>query len=281
MSTIEATRLEVERWGPYLGAPEPFGVTTREVGPAGSLRGRVALVSGGSQGIGRCVAVDLAQRGAAVAVNYRTSPEEADTVCQVVSSFGARSLAVAADVGDDDACAHMVEQVYQSFEQIDILVHNAAIRDDVPFHLMHRCQWDDVLRVALGGAYNLARAVINQMRQRGFGRIIFVTGSPLRRNRGGVANLQTAKAAVLGLARSLAIENARHGITVNCVSPGVIETRQWRRLSARDQQRQEHEIPMGRLGRPEEVAHLIAFLASDQAAYVTGQEIGIDGGLAI
>ncbi|MEW5701516.1 MAG: SDR family NAD(P)-dependent oxidoreductase [Candidatus Zixiibacteriota bacterium] len=279
MSTIETAPITINRLTPFTTDPDSSAVASLR--PTGlPLRGHVALVSGGSQGIGRCVAIGLAQQGATVAVNYHRSPAGAETVCEVIESFGSRALAIAADVGDDAACAGMVTRVFDEFGQIDILVHNAGIRDDVPFHLMHRRQWEDVLRVHLGGAYNLARAVINPMRQRGYGRIVFVTESPQRHQSRGFANLLAGKAALVGLARSLALENARQGITVNCICPGIIETRRLQRASSRERQRLETVVPMGRMGRPEEVAHLVAFLASDRAAYVTGQEWHIDGGLS-
>jgi len=280
MSTIETPTITINRLAPYTADLEEAIVPARTP-PGMSLRGRVALVSGGSQGIGRCVAISLAQLGATVAVNYHRSPAEADTVCEVIDSFGARALAISADVGDDAASAQMVAKVFDEFGQIDILVHNAGIRDDVPFHLMHRYQWEEVLRVHLGGAYNLVRAVINPMRQRGYGRIVFVTEAPQRHQSRGFANLLSGKAALVGLARSLALENARLGITVNCVCPGIVETRRVQRLSCKERQRLETLVPAGRMGRPEEVAHLVTFLVSDRAAYVTGQEWHIDGGLSV
>ncbi|MBI3872753.1 MAG: SDR family oxidoreductase [candidate division Zixibacteria bacterium] len=245
------------------------------------LRGKVALVTGGSHGIGRSVAIDLAQRGAAVAVNYHSSVHVAATVCEVISSFGAQAHSLPGDVGDEAACTRMVEQVFVECGQVDILIHNAGRRDDIPFHLMHRKQWDDLMRVHLGGAYNLVRALINPMRQRGFGRVIFLTESPSRHTARGYANLAAGKSALAGLARSLAVENARRGITVNCVCPGMIETRRLQGLSTRDREKLESLVPEGRIGRPEEVAHLVSFLVSEQAAYITGQEIHIDGGLSL
>jgi NAD(P)-dependent dehydrogenase (short-subunit alcohol dehydrogenase family) len=175
----------------------------------------------------------------------------------------------------------MVEEALDEFGRIDILVNNAGVRSDAPFHLMHRHQWDAVMRTNLDGVYNLTRAVINPMRQRGYGRIVFITESTIRIASAAHANLITSKAAVTGLARGLAEENARLGITVNCVCPGVIETRRLQRFTTEERDDVLARIPMGRFGRAEEVAHLVGFLVSDEAAYITGQEFRIDGGLSL
>jgi len=244
------------------------------------LRGRVALVSGSSHGIGRSIAVGLAQHGATVMVNYAVHTPEAETVCETIRSFGAIVTPYCCDVGRADACNQMIDQILLEHEHLDILIHCAGNRHDAPFHRMNRRQWNETLSTHLEGAYNLTRAAINPMRQRGYGRIVFITESPVRVSGPGHSGMAASKAALHGLAISLAEENAEHGITVNCVRPGVIETRRTQSLSIAERERILARIPVHRFGRPEEVAALIEFLVSEKAAYITGQEMVIDGGLA-
>lgn len=247
----------------------------------GTLHGKVALVSGASHGIGRAIAMDLAREGAAVVVNYCSSHMEAESLCTRMRAEGAVAYPVGSDVADAAACNQMVEEALAEFGRIDILVNNAGVRSDAHFHTMHRHQWDAVMRTNLDGIYNLTRAAINPMRQRGYGRIVFITESSLRLGSAAHTNLTASKMAVAGLARGLAEENARLGITVNCVCPGIIETRRLERFTPEERAQILARIPVGRFGHAEEVAGLVRFLVSESASYITGQEFHIDGGLSL
>jgi len=248
-------------------------------GKTRKLTGRVAIVSGASHGIGRCVALHFAQHGASVVVNYHRSPNEAETVTETIRSFGAEALPICADISDEHMTQRMVAEVIEEFGRVDILVNNAGVRRGTAFHRMTSRAWDEVLKTNLNGVFNLTRAIINPMRQRGYGRIINIGSVIGQCGFVGQANCAAAKAAIFGLTKTLALENADQGITVNAVAPGFIETRTVSDLEPDARDRIIERIPMRRLGRPEEVARLVGFLAGQDAEYITGQIIAINGGL--
>jgi NAD(P)-dependent dehydrogenase (short-subunit alcohol dehydrogenase family) len=175
----------------------------------------------------------------------------------------------------------MVESVFSAMGVVDILVHFADFRTETPIHLLHRKDWDHVVHSGLGSAYNLTRTLINPMRQHGGGRIIFVVEAPWRENRCQYGQVMTGESAINGLARALAMENASRGITVNSISTGIFETPRTIALSSKDRERMTAMVPAARMGKPEDAARMVAFLASDDAAYITGQCIAVDGGLSI
>jgi 3-oxoacyl-[acyl-carrier protein] reductase len=245
-----------------------------------SLAGRVALVTGGSRGIGRAVVAALVQRGAAVAFSYREREEAAREVQASAGALGGRVWCGACDVRDPAAIATFVDTAVTAMGgPIDILVNNAGITREAPVMFLDAARWNEVLDVNLDGAYHLVRAVVRGMLVKRWGRIINVSSPSARMPLAGQAAYAASKAGLEGLTRALSRELAAKGVLVNAVSPGLIETEMLDRMPPAVRADALKAVAVGRLGQPADVAGLVAFLASDAAAYITGQVIGIDGGL--
>jgi 3-oxoacyl-[acyl-carrier protein] reductase len=246
-----------------------------------ALEGKVALVTGGSRGIGRAIALELARRGADVAVNYAHNTEAAQQVVAEIETMGRRAVALPADVGDFDQAATLITAVLDALGRLDILVNNAGIVRDTLLLRMQESDWDEVLRVNLKGAFNTSKAAVRPMLRQHFGRIINVSSVSGLMGQVGQANYAASKAGLIGLTKSMAREFGARNITVNVVAPGFVPTDLNVAMDETLRERLRELIPLGRFGAVDEVAHAVAFLASNEAAYITGAVLPVDGGLSM
>ena len=248
---------------------------------SGALEGKRALVTGASHGIGRAVALRFAAEGARVALNYRSDRAAAEEAVASIAAAGGEAVAVGGDVSRADEAAALVEATVSAFGGVDVLVNNAGVTRDGLLLRMEEEAWDAVLDANLKGAFLCSKAAARHMARARWGRIVNMSSIVGLTGNAGQANYASAKAGLIGLTKTLARELASRGITVNAVAPGFIATRMVESLSEETQSRVLERIPLGRFGTPEDVAAVCAFVASDDAAYVTGQTLGVDGGLVI
>lgn len=246
-----------------------------------TLVGKVALVTGGSRGIGRAVALKLAENGADVAINYAGNTAAAEEVKAAVEKLGRRAMLVQGSVADTDGVQAIVNQVVKKLGRLDILINNAGITRDGLLMRMKEADWDAVLETNLKGVFNCSKAVMRTMMKQKSGRIVNMASVVGEMGNAGQANYAAAKAGVIGFTKSLAKEVASRGITVNAVAPGFIATDMTKVLTDDQKAEMTKTIPLGRAGQPEDVANAVLFLVSDEAAYITGQVLNVDGGMVM
>ncbi|AOV07517.1 3-oxoacyl-[acyl-carrier-protein] reductase [Sporosarcina ureilytica] len=241
------------------------------------LEGKVAIVTGGSRGIGAAIAKELADKGAHVAINYQSRSDAADEVIKDIEENEGSAIAVKADVSNAQDIAQFMEEVKNRFGKIDILVNNAGITRDRTFRRLSEEEWNEVINVNLNSVYNTTSAVINHMLEQKSGRVINISSIIGQAGGFGQTNYAAAKAGMIGFTKSLALETARNGITVNAVCPGFIGTEMVQAMPEDVLAKVVAKVPMQRLGTPKEIAEAVVFLA--QADYITGQTINVNGGL--
>lgn len=244
------------------------------------LAEKTAIVTGGSRGIGRAIALRLAEQGAAVVLCGRSLPA-LEAVTDEIESQGGKALAVQCDVASDTDVKQLVDATIQAFGRVDILVNNAGITRDTLLMRMTDDDWDAVMDINLKGMFRCTKAVLRPMLRQRAGRIINISSVVGLMGNAGQANYAAAKAAVLGFTKSTAREVAPRGLTVNAVAPGYIETDMTDALDSNQKEQLLTGIPLARMGQPEDIANAVAFLASDEAAYITGQCLVVDGGLVM
>nr|WP_276540413.1 3-oxoacyl-[acyl-carrier-protein] reductase [Salipaludibacillus agaradhaerens] len=245
------------------------------------MRGQHALVTGGSRGIGKAICLELAEQGVNVAVNFSGNREKAEAVAEQCRQLGVEALAVQADVGNADSVKQMIDTVMKAFGSIDILVNNAGITRDTLIMRMKEEDFDAVINTNLKGVFNCSKAVTRPMMKQRYGRIINISSVVGVLGNAGQANYVASKAGVIGLTKSLARELANRNIRVNAVAPGFIGTEMTDELTEETKKALLDQIPLAELGKPEDVARVVAFLASDASAYMTGQTLHVDGGMVM
>ena len=242
------------------------------------LENRVAVVTGGGRGIGRAIAHELARQGAAVVVNDKSGE---GVVCSEINDAGGKASCFKADVADFSEVQNLIKFTVETFGDLHILVNNAGITRDGLLLSMSEDDWDTVLRVNLRGTFVCSKAAVKHMIRKRYGRVISIASVAGQMGNAGQTNYASSKAGIIGFTKSLARELASRNITVNAIAPGFVDTDILKAMAPATLEAAVKMVPLGRKGKPEEIAYAVAFLASDRAAYITGQVLGVDGGMAM
>lgn len=245
------------------------------------LEGKKALVTGASRGIGRAIALALAAEGADVVINYAGSEAAAKAVAAEIEAMGRKAMVIQADISSNEAATAMIDQAVKEFDRIDVLVNNAGITRDGLLMRMKEEDWDAVLTTNLKGVFNCTKAAIKYMMKQKAGHIVSISSVVGEMGNAGQANYAAAKAGVIGFTKAVAKEVAARGITVNAVAPGFIKTDMTAVLNEKQVEGMLTTIPLKRLGDPSDIAKAVVFLASEDANYITGQTINVDGGMVM
>ena len=246
-----------------------------------SLENKVAIVTGGSRGIGRAIALEFADRGAAVVVNYNKSPESAEEVVKKIQGAGGKAAAFQADVSDFKQAESLIKFAIETFGDLSILVNNAGITRDQLIMMMPESDWDAVINTNLKSTFNCSKAAVKHMMRKRTGRIINMASVAGQMGNPGQTNYSASKGGQIAFTKALAREVAARNITVNAIAPGFVDTEILDAMTPETLAAALKMVPLARKGQPEEIAFTASFLASDGAAYITGQVIGVDGGMAM
>jgi 3-oxoacyl-[acyl-carrier protein] reductase len=246
-----------------------------------SLENKTALVTGGSRGIGRAIALEFASRGAAVVVNYNSSPDAAEEVVKQITEAGGKAALHQADVSDFKQAEALIKFTVDTFGDLSILVNNAGITRDQLIMMMPEADWDAVISTNLKSTFNCSKAAVKHMMRKRTGRIINIASVAGQMGNPGQTNYSASKGGQIAFTKALAREIAGRNITVNAIAPGFVDTEILKAMNPETLEAALKMVPLARLGKPEEIAYTAAFLASDGAAYITGQVIGVDGGMAM
>lgn len=245
------------------------------------LSNKIALVTGGASGIGRTISLELAKKHATVIVNYNRSREAADSLVEEINQMGEKALAIQADVSKYTDAERLVKEILAQFGQLHIVVNNAGITDDALILRMNEDQFDKVIATNLKGVWNVCKHAAKPLLKSGYGRLINISSVSGVMGNAGQSNYSSAKAGIIGMTKALAREFASRNATVNAIAPGFIETDMTKKLPEEAVKAWAEQIPLKRFGKPEDVAHAVVFLASEEASYITGHTLEVDGGLVM